>query len=1110
MPKKLLKRSRMLASLLVLGAPMWAQDDAEEVYELSPFSVSSEDTVGYLAGNTLAGTRLKSQLKDLASAVQVVTEEFLEDTGATDFGELLTYTTGTEASGVSGNSSFGEFGGGTNRMERSRREPQLNTRVRGLARADLTRDYFLSDIAFDPYNTSEVTINRGPNASLFGLGSPGGIVNSAIDEAQTHRNFGELNFKWDEFGTLRTSLNYNKVLLEDKLALRVAFLDSDKKYEQNQAFYDEERYFVAATWRPFENTIIRANYEEGDAFGSRPNLAPPTDRISGWFANGKPSYNPVTKEWFHNGALVTDTEYINQLSRATTQLASQVANGNPVSVFDDPNSPIAGSKGGYAAMQAGVRSDMAGRTEDSFPVLGTTYMRMWNSVKSQYGLDPNYIVGARPEIPTSHLGFYQNPSITDRNVIDYRSNSLTGPTSIHEQSFNAEKLSIEKTWLDDKVGIELSYSDQYWRANLSEATSASSANTLNVDINTVLMDGSTNPNYGRPFIGGRGYTQSTVRHREAFQAIGFANYDFEEEMGDGWMKHLGKHTLTVVAQDQKFSNTAPNRMYAKADSTFSVNLARGGPGLDAANAAGLSSRSPSTTRNTMLQYLGSSLVNASSLDSSDIQGVTAVQVPVSTDNALVWNPYNSQFEEGSVAWNTYRNNPSQVWVWGNPRSQEGIESKSAILQSHFLGGNVVTTASWRSDSVTQATGAQVADPVTGLYPPDLPEVGDPFIDVSESQASYGVVGHAPDEWMPEGLGLSVHYVDSSNFAAGAAGRNIFNEAAPFQTGVTEEYGFSVTALDQKLHLRVNKFDSSQANSKITGTIPNPFGIIGNVMNYNTPEALAAAGWNLDTIFKPGFLESANFRQEPDGMWMADNIAGTSTNIYQDTVTEGTEIELSYAPTKNWRWHFNAASAEVQVSNVMTDLAAENKRIVAEVFNDSKMGNLFTVSDPYLTDGSINPEAILSYRSSGLLSSTAQKTSPEGGTLQELRKWRWNLLTNYTFDGDSGPEWLSGFGVGTGLRWQDKAIIGTALKQVEGVTVPDHDTQYFGSEELNVDAWVTYDTKVFDGHDLRLQARIRNLTSDDDLIPVRANPDGSVALYRIGAPTWLELSARLKF
>ena len=1116
MPKKLLKRFRMLASLLVLGAPMWAQDDEVNVYELSPFSVSSEDTVGYLAGNTLAGTRLKSQLKDIASAVQVVTEEFLDDTGATDFGELLTYTTGTEASGVSGNSSFGEFGGGTNRMERSRREPQLNTRVRGMSRADLTRDYFASDIAFDPYNTSEVTINRGPNASLFGLGSPGGIINSAIDKAQTHRDFGELNLKWDEFGTLRTSLNYNKVLIEDKLALRVAFLDSDKKFEQNQAFYDEERYFIAATWRPLENTIIRASYEDGDAFGSRPNLAPPTDRISGWFANGKPSYNPVTQEWFINDALITDADHINALTRATTQLASQTANGNAVSIFDDPNSPIAGSMGGYAAMQAGIRADAAGRTAAAFPVLGQTYMRMWARERNQYPLDPSYIVGTRPEIPTSHLGFYQNPSITDRNVIDYRSNSLTGPTSIHEQSFNAENFSIEKTWLDNKVGVELSYSDQYWRANLSEATSASSANTLNVDINTVLMDGSTNPHYGKPFIGGRGYTQGTVRHREAFQTIGFANYDFEEEMGEGWMKHLGKHTLTAVIQDQKSSNMAPNRMYAKASNNFSVNIARGGPGLDGADAAGISTRSNNGSRNTMLQYLGSSLVNASSLDSSDIQGVTAVQVPVSTDNALVWNPYNSQFEDGSIEWQTYRNNPLQVWTWGNPRSAETIESNSAILQSHFLGGNVVTTASWRSDSVTQAVGNPELDPATGKTLPAMPILEDPYIDVTEDQSSIGVVAHAPDNWMPEGTSLSVHYVDSSNFAAGAAGVTVFNEPAPFQTGVTEEYGFSISALDHKLHLRVNKFDTAQKNSKITGTIPQPLSIVGLVMENNSPAELAAAGWNLDTLFEPGFLESSRFRPADPGVpnneteWLRDNIAGTPTNIYQDTITDGTEIELSYAPTKNWRWHFNAASAEVQVSNVMTELAAENRRIVAEIFNDPLMGQLFTTPDPYLPDDSVNPEAILSYRGSGLLSSTAQKTSPEGGTLQEVRKWRWNLLTNYSFDGASGPDWLSGFGVGTGVRWQDKAIIGTALKDVEGVAVPDHSSEYFAPTETNVDAWITYDTKVFDGHDLRLQARLRNIVGGDELIPVRANPDGSVALWRIGAPTQLELSARLKF
>ena len=1098
----------MLASLLVVSAPVWAQDDAEEVYELSPFSVSAEDNVGYMAGNTLAGTRLKSKLKDIASSVQVVTEEFLEDTGATDFGELLTYTTGTEASGVAGNASFGEYGGKTNRLERSRREPQLNTRVRGLARADLTRDYFASDIAFDPYNTSEVTINRGPNASLFGLGSPGGIINAAIDKAQTHRTFGELNLKWDEFGTLRTSLNYNKVLLEDKLALRVAFLDSDKKFEQSQAFYDEERYFVAATWRPLENTVIRMNYEQGEASGSKPDLGSVTDRVSAWFANGKPGYNPVTQEWFIGGQLVTDPEHINQLTRATEPLASWTRDGNAMSVFDDPTSPIAGNLSGYAAYPGGIRSDMAGRTAESFPSTGNLGMRQWGSVTKMFGLDPDYIVGANPNVPASHLTFYANPAV-GRNIFDSRKATLTGATTIHEQSFDAENFSIERTWLDNKVGIELSYSDQYWRANLSEAHSASSANTLNVDINTVLMDGSPNPHYGRPMSGGRGYTQSTVRHREAFQAIGFANYDFEVEHGDGWLKNLGKHTLTTVLQDQKSDNLAPNRMYGAAAPSYNVSVARGGPGLDGANAAGKSARISSATRHVMYQAFGPTMLNMNSLEDAEINAVTAVQVPTTTDNALIWDPYSSQYVEGSVEWLTYRNNPEQVWVWGNPRSAETIESQSAILQSHFLGGNVVTTASWRSDSVTQASGAAVADPVTGLYSDHNPEVGDPFVDVSEDQTSYGVVAHAPDNWMPEGIGLSVHYVDSSNFAAGAAGRTIFNEAAPFQTGETEEYGFSVSALNDKFNVRVNKFDSSQANSKITGTIPNPFNDIANVMNHNTPEALAAAGWNLDTLFKPGFLESANFRQEA-GLWMADNIAGTTTNIYQDVVTKGTEIELSYAPTKNWRWHLNAASAEVKVSNVMTDLAAENRRIVAEIYNDPTLSQLFISSDPLLPDDSVDPTAILGYRAAPLLSSTAAKTSPEGGSLPEIRKWRWNLLTKYSFDGDSGPDWLSGFGVGAGVRWQGKPIIGTGLKEVEGVVVPDHNAAYFGPTDTNVDTWITYDTNVFDGHDLRLEMRIRNITSSDDLIPVRANPDGSVALYRIGAPTQVELSARLKF
>jgi outer membrane receptor protein involved in Fe transport len=303
-PHIFLRRGYLIATsaVLALAVPSTAQEvrevDERPVVELSPFEVVTDSNVGYLANNSLAGTRINAQLKDIANSVQVVTKEFLDDTGATNYGDLLTFTTSTEVGGLGGNATLDQLDSRTQRDEFSRREPQFFTRVRGLARLDLARDYFLSDIGLDTYITSEVTINRGPNASLFGLGSPGGISNAAIDRAMTDRTFGEVNLRGDEYGTVRASLNYNQVLLKDTLAVRVAALRNNQKYEQKQAEYDDERYFIAATWKPLKNFAIRANYETGDSFGNRPVTRLPTDRITPWIVNGKPGFNPLTNQWF--------------------------------------------------------------------------------------------------------------------------------------------------------------------------------------------------------------------------------------------------------------------------------------------------------------------------------------------------------------------------------------------------------------------------------------------------------------------------------------------------------------------------------------------------------------------------------------------------------------------------------------------------------------------------------------------------------------------------------------------------------------------------------------------------------------------------------------------
>ncbi|HEY9156232.1 MAG TPA: von Willebrand factor type A domain-containing protein, partial [Opitutaceae bacterium] len=81
-------------------APAPATNDADI---LSPFERSSEPRDGYTATPNLAGTRINTDLKDTASAVTVVTNKFLQDTGGKKDESLLNYTNSSEIAGLNGN-----------------------------------------------------------------------------------------------------------------------------------------------------------------------------------------------------------------------------------------------------------------------------------------------------------------------------------------------------------------------------------------------------------------------------------------------------------------------------------------------------------------------------------------------------------------------------------------------------------------------------------------------------------------------------------------------------------------------------------------------------------------------------------------------------------------------------------------------------------------------------------------------------------------------------------------------------------------------------------------------------------------------------------------------
>jgi hypothetical protein len=71
--------------------------DPESIFELSPFVVTESGNMGYLSTQTLAGTRIKTSLENIATMLQVVTPEFMEDTQATDISTLGPYLANFES-----------------------------------------------------------------------------------------------------------------------------------------------------------------------------------------------------------------------------------------------------------------------------------------------------------------------------------------------------------------------------------------------------------------------------------------------------------------------------------------------------------------------------------------------------------------------------------------------------------------------------------------------------------------------------------------------------------------------------------------------------------------------------------------------------------------------------------------------------------------------------------------------------------------------------------------------------------------------------------------------------------------------------------------------------
>ena len=72
--------SCLLAAFGASSMVAQSNEDDNDIHDLSLFTIDATEDTGYVATSTLAGTRIRTDLKDLGSAISVYTTEFMEYT----------------------------------------------------------------------------------------------------------------------------------------------------------------------------------------------------------------------------------------------------------------------------------------------------------------------------------------------------------------------------------------------------------------------------------------------------------------------------------------------------------------------------------------------------------------------------------------------------------------------------------------------------------------------------------------------------------------------------------------------------------------------------------------------------------------------------------------------------------------------------------------------------------------------------------------------------------------------------------------------------------------------------------------------------------------------
>ncbi|MGH7956047.1 MAG: hypothetical protein ACREH8_03430, partial [Opitutaceae bacterium] len=627
-----------------------------------------------------------------------------------------------------------------------------------------SRGLFNTNIPIDSFNTETVTVNRGPNAILFGVSNPSGVIDTTLLQANLNRNLNRVEVRYGNNDSFRSSLDLNRVVIPKKLALRIAAVDDDEKYNQRPAFQHKRRLYGTLTAKPFRSTTLRGSFETGRTRANRPFSVLPLNSISHyWYEAGRP-----VKDW-------TFWDDPDRNPNAATQIAVQA-----------PGFVGRTLMGNYAFNdQVGIiysRSDGTVPDNSYLNRVRETAATALNSVRTglfhplvNRDLRPD---GVNQHAATSNLGelvaFFGgvgfNPAgikqqgFNDFSAFDFKNRQLD-ETARQGDSLRAFNVAIEQLAWKDRLGIELVYNtERYDRRTNNPFLSGNGNGHIRIDPNVTLTTGQPNPNVGRPFLMAN---QSTLGHvyttREAARATAFARYDFKDaspRLG----RWLGRHTLTGLYE----KNAVESISYSSRFTTFGV-------------VADTVNPDPSSNARQMavLVYVGDSVLDGRPLS------LEAVRIPAPAAGLTAQTTYFAA-PAGSTAQGDFAVAPTtleKVTTSGNA-TREVIKSQAAVLQSYWFGEHLVTTLGWRRDEdyfARQSIAYRPAEPTKveyGFNDFNFPSTPPPT--AAKEVKTYSVMLRWPQKLvrLPFGADAAVFVNRSENFTPLGGRVNIYGQGLP--------------------------------------------------------------------------------------------------------------------------------------------------------------------------------------------------------------------------------------------------------------------------------------------------------------------------------------------